>query len=49
MTVPCELENCHGGESNCWAKVQALFYVQFHVTALPFVHDKLDWLFGFVE
>jgi hypothetical protein len=21
----CELEHCHGGESNRWAKVQALF------------------------
>jgi hypothetical protein len=23
LTVPCVLEHCHGGESTCWAKVQA--------------------------
>jgi hypothetical protein len=25
LTAPCELEHCHGGESNRWAKVQVLF------------------------
>jgi len=31
--VPCELEHFYVEESNCWAKVQALFYAQLHVTA----------------
>jgi hypothetical protein len=24
LTAPCELEHCHGGESNLWAKVLAI-------------------------
>jgi hypothetical protein len=24
--APCELEHCHGGETNRWVKVQAFFY-----------------------
>jgi hypothetical protein len=32
LTALCELEHCHGGESNRWAKVQAFFYAYLHVT-----------------
>jgi hypothetical protein len=39
--VPCELEHCHGGESNCSTKVQVFFYAQLHVTASIFPHNKL--------
>jgi hypothetical protein len=44
LTVPCELEHCHGGESNHWTKVQASFYVRLHVTDSIFTHNRLDWL-----
>jgi hypothetical protein len=40
----CELEHCHGGESNRWAKVQAFFYTQLHITPSVFPHNKLGWL-----
>jgi hypothetical protein len=36
---PCELEHCHGGESNRLVKVQALFYTQPQVTASVFPHS----------
>jgi hypothetical protein len=47
-------------ESTLWAgalswRIQSmgqssgLFYVQFHVTASVFPHNKLGWLFGFVD
>jgi hypothetical protein len=50
LTASCELEHCHGGESNHWAKVKAFFYSQLHVTASVFlILDKLGWMFGFVE
>jgi hypothetical protein len=39
--TPCELDHCHGGESNRWAKVQAFFNAQFHITASVFPHNKL--------
>jgi hypothetical protein len=38
--VPCQLGHCHDRESNCWAKVQAFFYAQLHVTASVFPHNK---------
>jgi hypothetical protein len=45
--TPCELEHCHGGESSHWANVQAFIYVQLHVTASAFPHNKLGWVFGY--
>jgi hypothetical protein len=41
LTAPCELEHCHGVESNRWAKIQAFFYTQLHITASVFPHNKL--------
>jgi hypothetical protein len=38
---PCELEHWHGGKSNCWAKVQAFFCAQLHITASLLPHNKL--------
>jgi len=37
--MPCELENCHGGKSNFWTKVQVFFYTQLHITisVLPYI------------
>jgi len=46
---PCELEYCHGGESNHWAKVPLFFCVHIHIITSPFPHDKLGWLFSCVE
>jgi hypothetical protein len=43
--VPCELEHCHGGELNHWAKVQAFFYEHLHVITSIFPH-KLGLRFG---
>jgi hypothetical protein len=40
--APCELEHCHGAEYIHWAKVQAFFYAQLHVTASVFPHNKPD-------
>jgi len=31
--VPCELDHCHGSESNRWAKFQDFFYAQLNITA----------------
>jgi hypothetical protein len=31
----CELQHCHGGESNRWAKVQASFTVCLNLVAQP--------------
>jgi hypothetical protein len=31
------MEHCHGDESNRWAKVQAFFYAQIHVTSSIYV------------
>jgi hypothetical protein len=31
--APCELEHCHGGESNRWVKGQAFFDAQLQITA----------------
>jgi hypothetical protein len=45
--VPCELEYCHGKESNRWA-VHIFFYTQLHITTSVFLHNKLGWLFGLV-
>jgi hypothetical protein len=36
LTAPCELEHCHGAESNRWAKVQAFLFAQLHITASVF-------------
>jgi hypothetical protein len=46
--VPCELEHYHGGKCNHWAKVQAFFYAQHHVSALILPYG-FGWLFGLVE
>jgi hypothetical protein len=43
LTAPCELEHCRGGESNLWAKIQALFYIQIHVTASVFPRNKFGY------
>jgi hypothetical protein len=40
LTEPFELEHCHGGESNRWAKDQGSLYAQQHVTASIFAHNK---------
>jgi hypothetical protein len=48
-TAPFELEHCHGGESNHWAKVPVFVYAQLYVTASVFLHNKLGCLFGLVE
>jgi hypothetical protein len=37
----CKLEHCHGEENNSWAKVQASFYAELHVTTLVFPNNKL--------
>jgi hypothetical protein len=42
LAEPCELEHCHCGESNRWAKVQAFYYAQLHLTASVFPHNKID-------
>jgi hypothetical protein len=44
LAAPCDLEQCHGVESNHWAKILLLFYAQLHVTASEFQHNKLGWL-----
>jgi hypothetical protein len=43
--APCEIENCRGGESNRWDKVQAFLRAQFQVTASIIIHtsNKLVW------
>jgi hypothetical protein len=41
--MPYELEHFHGGESSCWAKVQAFFYAQIHVTTSLFPHNKFGY------
>jgi hypothetical protein len=43
------MERCHGGKYNRWAKVQAFFHAQLHVTASRFPYNKLGRLFGIVE
>jgi len=40
LTAPCELEQCRGGESSCWAKVRVFFYAQLHVSASLFPLNK---------
>jgi hypothetical protein len=39
--APCELEHCHVGISNRWAKVKAFFYAQLYVAASIFPCNKL--------
>jgi adenosyl cobinamide kinase/adenosyl cobinamide phosphate guanylyltransferase len=39
--MPCELQHCQGGKYNHWAKVQAFFNIQLHVTTSIFPHNKL--------
>jgi len=35
------LEQCHGGEFNCWTKVQAFLYAQLHITTSLVPYNKL--------
>jgi hypothetical protein len=46
--VPCELEHCHDGELNHWAKVQAFFYEHLHVITSIFPH-MLGLQFGLMK
>jgi hypothetical protein len=44
--APCELEHCHGRDSNRWTKIQVFLYVQLQVTTSVFPHKSLVYLWN---